>query len=384
MNSVSVRLVRDRPELDTWIRFPRRAVYPPSSPWVPPLDRDMRRMLDRRKNPFFRHGEGVPLLARDERNRVVGRVLAHVYHRHNARHGERTAFFGYFECLDDADAAWALIDAAAQFGARHGCTVLRGPFNMTAMQAMGILLHGFDEPPAIDETYTAPYYPRLLDMVGLRPCFPVTTYRVDALSQVDPDLLLSERHRALLTSGRLRVRAANLGSFDREIETLRELLNDSFYENPHFVPITRDEFLFQVGPYRQLLDPAICVVAELDGVPVGFIMATPDFNPLLKRMDGQLGLRGLLTFLLGRSQVRDACLIIMGVQRQLQGRGIMRVLQAELVRALRRRGYKRLTVTWIADVNQKSSATVAALGARPLHRLTLYEGAISPDGVVPA
>jgi hypothetical protein len=36
--------------------------------------------------------------------------------------------------------AQALIDAAATFGATHGCTVLRGPFNMTAMQEMGILV----------------------------------------------------------------------------------------------------------------------------------------------------------------------------------------------------------------------------------------------------
>lgn len=326
----------------------------------------------------------MPLLALDERDRVVGRVLAHVYHRHNARHGERAAFFGYFECLDDAAATRALMDAAARFGSRHGCTVLRGPFNMTAMQEMGILLDGFDEAPAIDETYTAPYYPSLLEGTGLRPRFPVSTYRVDALSQVDPDRLLAERHRAPLTSARLRVRPANLGDFDREIEILRELLNDSFYENPHFVPVTHDEFLFQVGPYRHLLDPETCVVAELDGVPVGFIMATPDFNPLLKRMGGGLGPHGFLTFLLGKSRLRDACLIIMGVQRQLQGRGIMRVLQAELVRALRRRGYERLTITWIADVNRKSAATVAALGARPLHRLTLYEGPISPAGVEPA
>jgi GNAT superfamily N-acetyltransferase len=101
-------------------------------------------------------------------------------------------------------------------------------------------------------------------------------------------------------------------------------------------------------------------------------------------MGGELGPRGLLTFLLGKSRLRDACLIIMGVQRQLQGQGIMRVLQTELVRALRRRGYERLTITWIADVNRKSSATVAALGARPLHRLTLYEASISPDGDGPA
>ena len=373
MGDVQVLPVRTRADADAWLALPRGEVYPSSSPWVSPLDAELRRMLDYRKNPFFRHGNGAPLLARDGQGRPVGRALAHVYHRHNVRHGERAAFFGYFECRDDARAARALIDAAAAFGSQHGCTVLRGPFNMTAMQEMGVLTSGFAEPPAVDETYTPSYYPGLLAAAGLRPVFPVTTFRVDDVSRLKHDTLLGERQRALLASGRLRVRSANLRNFTREIEAVRELLNDSFYDNPHFMPITHDEFVFQIGPYKRLMDPAISLVAELDGVPCGFIITVPDFNPLLKQMQGRAGPREILTFLRGRSRIRDAVLIIMGVPRYLQDRGIMRVLLAELVRVLQRRGYRRLTVTWIADVNAKSLATVAALGARPLHRLTLYE-----------
>jgi hypothetical protein len=66
-------------------------------------------------------------------------------------------------------------------------------------------------------------------------------------------------------------------------------------------------------------------------------------------------------------------IIIMGVQRQLQGAGIMRVLHAELVRALPRQGYRRLTITWIAEVNKRPRPRSSGW-ARPFHRLTLYEG----------
>jgi len=132
----------------------------------------------------------------------------------------------------------------------------------------------------------------------------------------------------------------------------------------------------QIGPYRRLMDPEISLVAELDGVPVAFIIAVPDYNPLLKKMNGTLGPRALAAFLRERRGIRDAALIIMGVQRQLQGRGVMRALQAAFIRALKREGYRRLTITWVADVNDKSLATMRALGAHPYHRLTLYEGEI--------
>jgi len=255
--------------------------------------------------------------------------------------------------------------------------MLRGPFNMTAMQEMGILLDGFDRPPAVDEIYTPPYYPALLDAAGLRATFPVSTFRVDDLQNSHSDRLIGDAHRARVAAGRLRVRATNLADFEREIETVRELLNDSFFDNPHFVPITRDEFFFQVGPYRRLMDPAISLILEVDGVPAGFVLCVPDFGPVLKQMAGSTSPRALLTFLLNRRRVSGAVLIIMGVQRQLQGRGLMRILQAELIRALRDRGYRHLTITWIADANAKSLATVRALGARPYHRATLYERAIS-------
>jgi GNAT superfamily N-acetyltransferase len=337
-------------------------------------------MLDQRKNPFFRHGEAVALLAVDPDGQPVGRVLLHIYHRHTIRYAERAAFFGYFECQNDIEAARCLIEAARAFGRERGCTVLRGPFNMTAMQEMGTLIEGFDGPPAIDETYTAPYYPTLLEAAGLAPVFPHTTFRIDDLSTIDLDRLLTDRHRAWLTDTRLRVRPAEPRQYDREFETLRELLNNSFYENPHFVPITDAEFDFQIGPYKRLMDPAISLVAELDGVPCGFIVAVPNYNLLLRDMGGRMGPRQILRFLRGRSALRDACLIIMGVQRELQGQGLMRIMQVELIRALRRRGYTSLTVTWIADVNDKSLATVRALGARPLHRLTLYEAPLADSG----
>ena len=383
MSEVEVRPVAGSGDLDTWVCFPRDRVYGKATPWVPPLDSDLRRALNGRKNPFFRHGEALPLLARDGSGRPVGRVLAHVYRRHNVRHQERTAFFGYFECVDDQAVCDGLISAAARYGEERGCTLLRGPFNMTAMQEMGVLVDGFEEPPAVDETYTAPYYPALLEGAGLQRTFCHTTFRVGDLAQVQPDASLEELHREKLRGGDIRVRPADLRDWQREIETLRELLNDSFYANPHFVPITREEFQFQLGPYRRLIDPAIALVAEIEGVPCGFVITVPDYNPLLKRMNGRLGPRSLFSFLRGRSRVRDACLIIMGVQRQLQGQGVMRLLHAELVRALQRRGYRRLTITWVSDGNARSLASIAALGGRPLHRLTLFEGPIPLAGRPP-
>ncbi|MCC7368074.1 MAG: hypothetical protein IT306_06620 [Chloroflexi bacterium] len=380
--TVTVRLAASTADLLAWVQFPRRRVYPLASPWTPPLDSDVLRLLDPARNPFFRQGQAMPLLATDGDGRIVGRVLAHIYHPHNERHGERTAFFGCFECQDDRPAATALVQAAARAAADWGCSTLRGPFNLTAMQDMGILLDGYEYPPAVDQTYTPPYYPRLLETAGLQRTFPHTTWRIDDVHAIDFSELLGERHRILTMERRLTVRSARLQQFEQELETLRRLLNESFAELTHFVPLTADELLFQVGAYRQYLDPSLLLVAEMDDVPRGFVLAMPDVNPLLKQLGGAFtGRRAVeaLPAAAGWLWQRDACLIVQGVERRLQGQGIMRVLHHRLVRNLRRRRYRALSVTWIADENAASAATIQALGGHPRHRLTLYE---SPVGAL--
>jgi hypothetical protein len=347
---------------------------------VPPLDGHLRRLLDRRANPFFQHGDATAYLARGLDGQPLGRILAQIDHRHNERHGERTAFFGFFECQDDRAATTALVQAAARAGAAWGCDTLRGPFNIGAMREVGILVDGFEHRPAVDQTYTQPYYPELLVEAGLGAISPHITYHIDDVATVDLDGLLGEPQRILTVERRLRIRSARLHQLDRELETLRVLLNDSFAELPRFVPLTAEELTFQVGAYRAFLDPSLLLVAEMDGVARGFVLALPDVNPLLKRLDGRLNASQIGAALpaVGRwLWRRDACLIVQAVERRLQGQGIIRLLHARLIRNLRRRRYRGLAMAGIEEQNERSAASVRALGARPRHRLTMFERAIA-------
>ncbi len=79
--------------------------------WVPPLAGDARRMLDRRRHPFYRHSDAAFFLAL-ERDRPVGRLAALDNARYNEFNQERTAFFYLFECTDDRAVALALFEAA--------------------------------------------------------------------------------------------------------------------------------------------------------------------------------------------------------------------------------------------------------------------------------
>src|SRR5262249_21237322 len=138
-----------------------RDLYPATSPWVRPLDDTLLDYLNPQRNPFLRVGEAQAFLAMRD-GRAVGRVLAHVWKRHVHLHGEGVGYFGFFECIDDAEVARALLEAAVAFARERRCERLRGPFNMTAAQEMGIVTAGFEDEPSVDMVYTPEHYPDLL------------------------------------------------------------------------------------------------------------------------------------------------------------------------------------------------------------------------------
>jgi len=350
-----------------------RRIYPAESPWVRPLDAVVLDYLHPRRNPFYRDGTALACVA-SRGGPDVGRILAHVWSRHRRLHGEAVAYFGLFECADDAEAARALFAAAADFAREQGCDRLRGPFNMTAAQEVGIVTRGFENPPSVDMVYTPPWYPRLMEAGGFQPCLGMTTWRNPDATTLDPDSLIRDPHRRLIASG-LRVRPIHSRRRDADMELVRELINAAFLGNWSFVPITREEWVLQVGTLLPLLDPALVLLAEVQGVPVGVTFAVPDFNPILRRLDGRL-LHPAALRLLRRPPGDAAVVILFAVRKQYQGLGVSRVLNAELVRALARRGYRGLSITWIADRNTSSQAQAKGLGMQPLHELAMYEHAL--------
>jgi GNAT superfamily N-acetyltransferase len=372
--AVTVVEARRTSELKRWIRFPL-SLYPEDSPWVAPLERELRRRLSDR-NPFFRHGEAAPLMAVDASGRVRGRVLAHVNRKHQEEHRERAAFFGYFECEDDPQLARALLDAARRYARERGCDRIRGPFNMTAYQELGILLDGFERTHSVAETHTRRGYPRLLEAAGLSPCKLISTFINPELERLDPETIIGPKHRALLADPALTIRTMDLRRWEAELGRFGELLNRCFAGNWHYLPLGPEEVAFEYGGLKQLIQPELVKVAELHGEPVGFLICLPDVYELLRPMRGRLSTLGVIRFMRNRHKLRQACLLTIGVLPEVQARGLIRVLMYRLVQSLQRLGYTSLTTTWVGDDNPASLAHARSLGVVRKHRLALYESAL--------
>ena len=345
---LSVREVSSRRDLTEFIELPYR-LFSAEKDWVPPLRSDVRWMLDEAKNPFWQHARRTLFLAR-RGGRVVGRIAAIADDAHNRVHADRTAFFGFFECEDDAEAARGLFAAAEGAVGRllPGCDRLRGPVNPSMNDEVGFLLANESEPgPAVlMMTWNPAYYLDLAAAAG----FAKEKDLVALLAPIDD--------RSFARLGRitgavrkrnpeLTFRTIRMDRFPEELEKVKQVYNAAWESNWGFVPMTSQEIDAMAKKLKDLIYPPIVWFAEDGEKPVAFMLGMPDFNQVLIRMGGRLFPFGWLKFLLGRKKVDRVRLMAFGVLPEYRRKGLDAVCYFEGYKAAMAAGFRTVEFSWI-------------------------------------
>jgi GNAT superfamily N-acetyltransferase len=361
--------LRER-DFKSFFEAPEHA-YGRDSPYVSVFDADLKRFLDSRANPMLRNFGALTYFSVLRDGTPVGRITAHAHDASNRRHGWNRSSFGFFDCADDIDAAQALLGAAEAWGRARGHDEIWGNFNLTAMAPAGVVTSGFEHVPYSDQIWNPPHIPMLLERSGYKPEFPMSQLEID-LAHVDPGTLLRPEQRGLLVDKSLRWGRVVVKGLKELIPRICDCFNDGFENNPMFVPLTHEEFQFAAKDLSWVIDPRISsIVYEGDEI-VGILLCIPDLNPLLRQSRSRFGLLTLPRLLLYRRRCRRAVVIIQGVRKRLQNRGLGAVMIEQVLTALRAAGYEKLGVTWISDENVPSLRGALRGGAKPTHRLHLF------------
>ena len=377
---LSVSEVVSRRELAEFVELPYR-LHSAEADFVPPLRSDVRWVLDAARNPFWGHARRALFLARRGR-RVVGRIAAIADDEHNRVHGDRTAFFGFFECEDDPAAARALFDAA-EAAARKllpGCDRLRGPVNPSMNDEVGFLLSGESEPgpPVLMMTWNPAYYVDLSAAAG----FAKEKDLVALLAPID-DRSFARLGRITDAVRRrnpgLTFRTIRMDRFGEELAKVKEVYNAAWERNWGFVPMTSEELDAVAKKLKDLLYPPIVWFAEDGDRPVAFMLGMPDFNQVLIRMGGRLLPFGWLKFLLGRKRIDRVRLLAFGVLPEYRRKGLDAVCYFEGYKAAMAAGYRTVEFSWILEDNLDLLKPIEVFEGRLYRRYRLV-GRTVPSG----
>jgi len=235
---VQVREVRSRKQRNQFVRFPF-SIYAGDSNWSPPLFLEVKAFLDRKKHPFYKHGEATQYLAYRD-GKVVGRILVSDDPNYNSEHLTNQGCFGMFECIDDQRVANSLLNAAADWLRRRGRTEMMGPIDYSTNYPCGLLIEGFDTPQRVMMNHNPAYYARLFESWRLWKAKDLYAWWFDDSS----DMLSQWARRAerLAERGSVKVRPVRLDDFEADVQRCLNVYNESWEKSWGFVKMTEADW----------------------------------------------------------------------------------------------------------------------------------------------
>jgi len=373
---MNIRAVESPRDLRAFIDLPYR-LYRDDPVWVPPLRSEQRSQFDPKRNPFLDHCEWQLFLAEDQ-GRVAGRCAAFVDELAADFWKERVGLFGYLECIPSPAAARLLLEAARDWLLGRGCTCMRGPWSFVS-QEWGMVVEGFVPSPVIMAPYNPPHYNDYLVEFGMHKVKDLLCWYASAAEGHDIPPRIREATDVVAKRYGVRVRQLDMRRYDQEVETIIELSNASLTENWGYSPVTEAEVRAMARDMKPIIQPKGVLVAEdKTGRPIGFAIALPDVNSLLKGLNGRLFPFGFLRLLRGIPRLRRYRMFALGVIPEYHGKAV----DALLYRALYESLYAPdtwLEINYVLEDNWMMVNAVHKLGAKPLRRYRVYETAIG-DG----
>ncbi len=248
---VQIHTVESAADRKRFVKLPWK-IYRGDPHWVPPLLFDRLKLIDQKKNPFYRHADMKMFLAERD-GELVGRIAAIVNHNHLAIYNDKTGFFGFFECINHRETAAALFDAAASWLAGQGMEIVRGPANPSVNDEYGLLVDGFDSSPVILMTYNPRYYTTLIEEYGFRKAKDLYAYLLHNETTVSPKL--ARIQAAVREREQITIRNIDLKNLKEEVKILKDLYNRAWQPNWGAVAMTDAEFDFLAADLKQVISP---------------------------------------------------------------------------------------------------------------------------------
>ncbi|MDH5683894.1 MAG: acyl-CoA N-acyltransferase [candidate division WOR-3 bacterium] len=366
---VQIAEVKTPAQLKAFINFPWK-IYVEDPNWVPPLKREVSKLLDQKRHPFWEHARRSLFLAQ-KNGELVGRISVQVDDNYNRLWNEKLGSFGFFECRDDQAVANALFDAGAEWLKKQGMNLMRGPMSPSSNDEWGFLIEDFDQPPVLMMPYNPPYYLTLAENYGFRKAKDLLAF-IKYASTAMPDRLIRLAEK-LKQNPHIKIRPVNMKNLKSEMAIIRQLYNDSWQKNWGFSPMTENEMNFLANNLKNFALPEMVLLAFYDGKPAGLSVTLPDLNQVLKYLNGKLGLIGIIKFFYYRKRIKGIRALLFGFKEEYRRLGLPVLLFYETEQFARSQGYEWCELSWNLEDNQLINDFDCEVGGKIYKRYRVVE-----------
>jgi hypothetical protein len=355
-------------------------IYTGDLNYVRPLDSEIESIFDPQRNSFFNHGEAIRWLLVDEKNKVIGRVAAFINQRKAFTFQQPTGGMGFFECIDNTEAAFLLFDSCRDWLSRKGMMAMDGPINFGENDVnWGLLVDGFTH-PGFGMIYNPPYYRDFFESYGFKFYFEQVSNHLD-LTKPFPDRFWKIAEWAM-RKPELSFRHFTYDLADKYIRDMKEIYDDAWKFHENFTPMDVETLKRGLDKAKSFVDPEMIWYVYHNEEPIAFLIQFPDVNQILKHLHGKLHLWNKLKFiwLRYRKTMTRTRIVIMGVKPKYQRYGVESGIFWHLNEKMKKKPHiTELELSWVGDFNPKMRALHESVGATFAKRHITYRKLFSDD-----
>lgn len=358
--------VEDKKSVSAFLEVPH-VIYRDDPNWICPLDNLISAVFDPEENEYYKNGEAIRWVLLDDNDQLIGRVAAFYNLDKAKKYAPPTGGLGFFECINDREAAFKLFEAAKKWLTEKGMGAMDGPINFGENDNLwGLLVEGFTA-PAFGMNYNPPYYRELFEAYGFSPFFEQESKHLD-LKKPFPDRFWKIAEWVMRKPG-YSYEHLRLDNLEKYVKDVVEIHNAAWVFHEHFTPLTIEKVKKSLELAKSILIEEFIWFVYHEGQPIAFFVMFPDVNQVFKRFKGKLNAWNKLRFLyLKRTKIINRGRVtIMGVIPKFQGAGIESAIFWHLRKPvlIDRPHYHELEISWVGDFNPKMKATLDAMGANP-------------------
>lgn len=348
-------------------------IYKDDPNFIRPLDKDINDVFDQQKNKTFRFGEVNRWLLENKEGKWIGRIAAFVNKRYkNKGDSQPTGGIGFFECINDQDAANQLFDVAKNWLKDKGMEAMDGPINFGERDRWwGLVVEGF-KPPIYLMNYNLPYYKELFENYGFQIFYNQICWHL-FVSQ-EPSEKFQAQHRKYNADPDYKAIHAKKKDLKKFAIDFSIVYNNAWAKHEGNKQMHKEVAIKMFESMKAVMDEELIWFAYYKDKPIAFWLNLPELNQIFKHFNGKFNVISKLKFLLHKW--KGTCTkftgVAFGVIPEFEGKGIGYYMIMEGASVIKKKKYDELELQWQGDFLPKMLNISKNLGAEQSRKLVTY------------
>lgn len=372
MTDITVQSIVSNKQEKDFIKLPWK-IYEGDKCWVPPLISDFKKTIRGENNSLVQSGPFEHIIA--YRNyEACGRLCVGINEVLNIAKNYKEGYISLFECIDDYDVAKEMFDYAGNWLKERGIERIIGPISLpNGDDNRGLLIDNFTDPTLVMNTYNKSYYKNLFEEYGFYKYWDCYAYRYDMENEIE------DRYRKYVPYAmekyKFRVDKIDLKNIAKEMSDIKDIIDKAMpKEWDDFIPPTEEEIDIIGKSLVPVADPDLIYIARTeDGRPIGFNIALPDYNQVLKKMNGRLFPIGFIKYLYYKKKIDRARLFVLFVIPEYRRKGVPSAIYQYLYDAVKKKGYKYGEGSTVWEYNKIMQRDIEKFGGKVYKTYRIYK-----------